>query len=88
VRFPNLKVAMAERRITQFMMAAVIHTSEATFSRKLSGRSVFLPHEKQRISEFFRIDPDWLFIEVRVPAAARFRPYMENAMLTPAMEAR
>ena len=85
MRFPHLKMAMAERRVPQYQVADLLRLSDAGFSRRLTGRTEFAPHEKQRIAEFLGLDAAWLFDEVRIPASARFR---ETAALSPAMETR
>jgi hypothetical protein len=71
VKFPNLKLAMGERRVTQFMLADLLRMSDASFSRRLTGRAFFAPHEKRRIGEYLQLDPEWLFTEARIPSTAR-----------------
>lgn len=85
MRYPNLKAVLFQRRIPAFELARVLKISEAQFSRRMTGRIDFAPHEKTRIAEALQIDPAWIFAEVHVPPMARFR---ETAMLTPAMETR
>jgi transcriptional regulator with XRE-family HTH domain len=71
MRFVNFRIAVAERRLAQYELAALLRMSDATFSRKLSGRAEFLPHERQCLAEFLGFDAAWLFAEITPPASAR-----------------
>jgi hypothetical protein len=76
---------MFQRKISGFELAHLLKMCEARFSRKMTGKTDFAPHEKTRIAEALQLDPAWLFAETHIPPAARFR---ERAMLTPGMETR
>jgi transcriptional regulator with XRE-family HTH domain len=65
----NLKVALAARRMRQVELAAAIKISPSTLSEFIHGRVELAPHQRQRIAELLRADPDWLFETVtHIPA--------------------
>ena len=79
MKYPNLKVALSQKRIPQFVLAQLLRMSEGTFSLRMNGRAEFAPHEKTRIAEFLGFDADWLFTEAYIPASARhFYPRGEH----------
>ena len=71
MRFANLEWLLAQRRIARYQLASLLRTSEGSISRKLSGRSEFLPHERTRVSEFLGYQQSWLFQETVPPDNAR-----------------
>jgi transcriptional regulator with XRE-family HTH domain len=85
--FPNLKLALKIRRLTQRNLAIVLRVSPATLSDRLNGVGPELaPHEKTRVAEFLGFDAAWLFEPIRIPASAGWKP-REFAIL-PAFETR
>lgn len=84
MRFFNLSWALSFLRVPRYRLAALLAISEATLSRKLSGRVEFLPHEKARIAEHLRFKPEWLFLEVSLPRDARLPIRPANPGAAPA----
>jgi transcriptional regulator with XRE-family HTH domain len=80
--FPNMRSLMTFRHVRVFELARLLRVSDGAMSNRLNGRIPFAPHERNRLTEFFGVDGDWLFHEFRPPVARR-----ETAMLAPAMEA-
>lgn len=75
MKFVNLEAAMRDRKIRQYELARVLRIHPSTVSQMLNGVGRPLePIEKQRICALFGLSSEWLFAEVRPPAAARLAP--------------
>lgn len=61
MRFPNLVWAIRDRRLAHYDVAHRVRMEPTRFSRCLSGRLDFAPHERRLISELLNIDEKWLF---------------------------
>jgi transcriptional regulator with XRE-family HTH domain len=85
--YPNLKIALQTRRLTQRHLAVVLRVSPQTLSDRLNGIGELAPHEWERIAEFLGFDAAWLLEPLHIPARAGYKP-REFAVLTPALEAR
>ena len=84
MKFPNLRVMMAHRRVRIWELSAVLRMSDGYVSQRLNGRHEFAPHERTRLAEYFGVKEDWLFAPMSVPLSAR----REFAMMQPAVELR
>lgn len=61
MKFPNLVWAIRDRRLAHYEVAHRARMEPTRFSRCLSGRLDFAPHERKHISELLGIDESWLF---------------------------
>jgi hypothetical protein len=65
MRFPNLVWAIRDRRLAHYEVAHRVRMEPTRFSRCLSGRLDFAPHERKRIAEILGFGEGWLFCEPR-----------------------
>jgi hypothetical protein len=65
VKFPNLVWAIRDRRMAHYEVARRVAMEPTHFSRCLSGRLDFAPHERKRIAEILGFHEGWLFCEPR-----------------------
>jgi hypothetical protein len=63
VKFPNLVWAIRFQRLAHYQLATRVGMEPSRFSRCLTGRFDFAPHERTRISELLSIDESWLFLQ-------------------------
>ena len=63
MKFPNLVWAICERRLAHYELAGRAKMEPTRFSRCLSGRLEFAPHERERISQLLNLNADWLFAQ-------------------------
>lgn len=71
MRFPNLRWALSERRISHWQFALRIPMEPSTFSRRMNGRGEFTPLERERIAHMLSYPAGWLF-QIMVPPTAKF----------------
>ncbi len=69
--YPHLVWILGLRRIRRFELARLLQITEVAVAHKLSGRTPFEYHERNRISEFLGYRGDWLFETPDPPASAR-----------------
>lgn len=80
--YPNLRIALQTRRLTQRNLAVVLRLSPQALSDKLNGLGELAPHEWQRLAECLGFEVSWLSEKVHIPKRAGYRP-REFAILTP-----
>jgi hypothetical protein len=91
--FINLEWVLGLRRIRRFEIAQLLKISEGALCNRLTGKTEFLPHEKQRVAEYVGFQPEWLFAQLTPPHSARITRVdgghqVETAALAPARETR
>jgi hypothetical protein len=75
MRFAHLAWAIANRRLPHYEVARRTAMEPTRFSRCLTGRFDFAPHERKRLAELLGYDEQWLFQEVLPPrVCARREP--------------
>lgn len=75
MKFPNLVWALRDRRLAHYQLAMRLGMEPSRFSRCLTGRFDFAPHERKRIGELLAIDESWLFSQpVPRPLTSKGRP--------------
>jgi plasmid maintenance system antidote protein VapI len=82
--YPNLRMTMDLRRVRLYNLAQHLKMSDAALSARLHGRYQLEPHLRNRIAEYFALNPDWLFTVASIPRSAR----IETTMLIPGAETR
>ena len=71
MEFPNLRGMMKHTHTRIYDLAQFLKMSDASFSQRLTGRYQWAPHERNRLSEYFGINQEWLFAPLSVPPSAR-----------------
>jgi hypothetical protein len=80
VKFPNLVWAIRDRRLAHYEVAHRVRMEPTRFSRCLSGRFEFAPHERKRISESLGMDESWLFTQpLPRPLTTRGQPEIDTS---------
>jgi hypothetical protein len=67
MKYHNLSLAIAERRLTHYQVAAEANMSPTRFSRCASGRSEFSSGERLTLAGYLGYPAAWLFEEVSPP---------------------
>jgi hypothetical protein len=79
MKFPNLLWVIHDRRMTQYLAAAMLGIAESRFSRCLSGRTDFSLDERKRLATWFGYPAGWLFQEVSPPTRAESCEVIQEA---------
>lgn len=66
----NLRIAMQAKRIKVLDLCPVLKLSSPQISLRLNGRMEFLPHERNRLCEYFGFREAWLFAQTAIPKSA------------------
>ena len=77
--YPHLIYVMAKKAVRAYQLAALLGISGPALSLKIAGRRGFSISEQMKLSEFFRVSPEWLFAQPSIPTSAR----TEDTILRP-----
>ena len=86
--YPNLRIALQTRRLTQRNLALVLRLSPQALSDKLNGIGELAPHQWQRLAECLGFEASWLAEQVSIPARAGYRPREFEVLPRLALETR
>jgi hypothetical protein len=65
--YPNLEFALKEKRLRHYELARLLKLPATTLTLRMSGRTLFAPHERARAAEWLGLDESWLFEPGQLP---------------------